>query len=74
MNDFWREQFEHFDADGVDFVPLMFNPCCTPQSEIYCSYIKAQFEQGVLYPRSNYLLWKMINGLKCYLIERKDLS
>ena len=69
-NDFWKPMFEHFDADGIDFVPLGFNPCCTPQSKVYASFTKEQFlAGGVIYPRSGYIFWKMINGLKCYLVE-----
>lgn len=67
----WKEKFEELEADGIDFVPLNFNPCCSPQSQVFDSFTKEEFLNGVLYPRSAYLFWKKINGLKCYLIETK---
>lgn len=66
----WEEEFEKLNADGIDFVPLNFNPCCTPQSQVYKSFTKEEFLKGAIYPRSNYYFWKMENGLKCYITMR----
>lgn len=71
----WEQQLEKFgQVDGVDFVPFNFNPCCTPQSQIYQSntYEELTSERGVLTPRTFWLPWRIINGLKCYLIETED--
>ena len=70
----WKEDFERLGADGVDFVPIGFNPCCTPQEKIFESYTKNEMLNGnVSYPRSAHLFWIMKNGLKCYLIEKKKM-
>lgn len=68
----WKEEFDKREAEGIDFVPLDFNPCCTPQSKVCMSYTKEEMLNGAIYPRTNYLFWKRVNGLKCYIIETRD--
>lgn len=67
----WKEQLARYgEVDGVDFVPLTFNPCCTPQGKIYQSNTYEELtEKHVATPRTNWIPWRMINGLKCYLVE-----
>lgn len=71
----WKEKLAKFgEVDGVDFVPFNFNPTCTPQNQVYQSntYKELTSEPGVFTPRTFWLPWRMINGLKCYLIETED--
>ena len=71
MDGWWMEQFDKVDAEGIDFVPFGFNPCYSNQSEVYCSYTKEEFFKKGFYPKSPYLFWKMVDGLKVYLEIKK---
>ena len=62
------EEMERLNADGVDFVPIGFNPMNASDFKIYESYTKQEFIACKGYPKSPYIFWKMINGRKTYLI------
>jgi hypothetical protein len=61
--------FINLDADGIDFVSLNFNPMNISQRDIYESYTKKEFSRIVAIPKSPYVFWKMIDGVKVYLIK-----
>ena len=72
----WKEEFEKVEkeigreVDGIDFVPLTFNPCTTPQSQVYNSFTKEEFLKGVIYPRSDWFMWYIEDGLKKYIVKK----
>ena len=68
----WEEEFELLGADGVDFVPLTFNPSCSPQSQVILSLTKEQMLNGCCGPRTQYFFWKKIYGLKMYLVPTNE--
>lgn len=68
----WEEEFELLGADGVDFVPLTFNPSCSPQSEVILSLTKEQMLRRNYGPRTQYFFWKRIYGLKMYLVPTNN--
>lgn len=70
MTDFILEEMEKLEADGVDFVPILINPLEASQN-IHCSYSKEEWKQVKAYPKSGRLYWKVINGRKFYLIEKR---
>lgn len=69
----WMQKFVYLNADGVDFVS---NPELTPNGEpageIYASYTKKELLAlpDYDYPRSHYIMWKMLFGAKCYIKEK----
>ena len=68
----WAEEFELLGGDGGDFVPLTFNPSCTPQSQVILSLTKEQVLNGACGPRTQYYFWKKIYGLKMYLVPTNE--
>lgn len=69
----WRERFEKLNADGIDFVPVDFNPYTDMKVRIIHSYNKEEMLNGAIYPRSSYLFWKMIDGKKYYLVKASEV-
>lgn len=61
----WRQQFDLLGADGIDFHSIISNP---PNCEIIDSFTKEEFLNMVMYPRTGYTFWKLIDGHKFYLI------
>lgn len=51
-------------ADGVDFIPIFYNPEIAP---IICSYTREEFEEQNYYPKSGRRYWKIVNGIKEYI-------
>lgn len=70
MTDFILEEMEKLEADGVDFVPIMTNPYDAFKN-VLCSYSKEEWKEVRGYPKSGRLYWKIINGRKFYLIEKR---
>ena len=70
MSNYWAEKFAETGADGVDFVPLIAKPWDI--KTIYDSRTKKEMLAGVAYPRSNYFFWKIVNGEKQYIVEKKN--
>ena len=67
MKDFILEEMEKHGADGVDFVPILFNSNDFP-IPIYKSYTKEQWiASDRSYPRSGRRYWKLKKGKKKYL-------
>lgn len=60
----WKKEFEKYEADGIDFVALGFDPRFT---SFKLSFSKESFLKGAKYPRSNYYFWKIKDGKKYYL-------
>lgn len=66
----WKETFDKYpEAEGVDFVSLLAKPW--RPGTIYESKTKEQMIAGCAYPRSNWLLWKMVNGKKEYIYQEQ---
>ena len=59
-----HEKMARLEADGIDFVSISAN---MNNATIYASYTKAEFDNVVCYPRSNYRFWKLINGHRVYI-------
>ena len=63
--DYILEEMDKVGADGVDFVPLWFDKRFPPP--VICSYTKEEWYHVKVYPRSNRMYWKMIDGRKQYI-------
>ena len=58
-------------ADGVDFHPIFTRP---PDCEIIQSCTKEELENpNILIPRSDYTFWKMVDGVKYYILPYKKM-
>lgn len=60
------EQIEKYEADGIDFVPIMIQEEIGIKHVIE-SYTKEQFENVKYIPKTNYLIWKIVDGEKVYI-------
>lgn len=56
---------DEVNADGVDFVPIWFDKKILPP--IICSYIREEWQYVQVYPKSNRMYWKMVDGKKVYV-------
>jgi hypothetical protein len=66
MNDFILEEMNKYDADGVDFVSIMFDPIICPN--IYKTYTREEWlASDGSYPKTNRRYWKIIDGKKTYV-------
>ena len=66
MNDFILEEMNKYDADGVDFVSIMFDPIMCPN--IYKTYTREEWlASDGSYPKTNRRYWKIIDGKKAYV-------
>ena len=66
MNDFILEEMNKYDADGVDFVSIMFDPIRCPN--IYKTYTREEWlASNRSYPKTNRRYWKIISGKKTYI-------
>jgi hypothetical protein len=66
MNDFILEEMNKYDADGVDFVSIMFDPIMCPN--IYKTYTREEWlASDGSYPKTNRRYWKIIDGKKTYV-------
>lgn len=66
MNDFILEEMNKYDADGVDFVSIMFDPIKCPN--IYETYTREEWlASNRSYPRTNRRYWKIIDEKKTYI-------
>lgn len=66
MNDFILEEMNRYDADGVDFISIMFDPTMCPN--IYKTYTREEWlASNRSYPKTNRRYWKIIDGKKTYL-------
>lgn len=70
MTNWWEQQLDNCgEVDGVDFVPLFFNPKKQKApNEIYQTNTYEELTtKDVSVPRTNWLPWRMIDGKKFYL-------
>ena len=66
MNDFILEEMNKYNADGVDFVSIMFDPIMCPN--IYKTYTREEWlASNRSYPKTNRRYWKIIDGEKTYI-------
>lgn len=66
MNDLILEEMNKYDADGVDFVSIMFDPTMCPN--IYKTYTREEWlASNRSYPKTNRRYWKIIDGKKTYV-------
>lgn len=66
MNDFILEEMNKYNADGVDFVSITFDPLRNPN--VYKTYSREEWlASDGSYPKTNRRYWKIINGKKTYI-------
>lgn len=66
MNDFILEEMNKYNADGVDFVSITFDPLRNPN--IYETYSREEWlASDRSYPKTNRRYWKIIDGKKTYI-------
>ena len=66
MNDFILEEMNKYNADGVDFVSITFDPLRNPN--IYKTYTRVEWlASDGSYPKTNRRYWKIIDGKKTYI-------
>lgn len=66
MNDFILEEMNKYNADGVDFVSITFDPFRNPN--IYKTYTREEWlASDGSYPKTNRRYWKIIDGKKTYI-------
>lgn len=66
MNDFILEEMNKYDADGVDFISIMFDSTMWPN--IYKTYTREEWlASNRSYPKTNRRYWKIIDGKKTYV-------
>lgn len=66
MNDFILEEMNKYNADGVDFVSITFDPFWNPN--IYKTYTREEWlASDGSYPKTNRRYWKIIDGKKTYI-------
>lgn len=66
MKDFILEEMNKYDADGVDFVSIMFDPTLCPN--IYKTYTRAEWlASNRSYPKTGRRYWKIIDGKRTYI-------
>ena len=66
MTDFILEEMNKYEADGVDFVSIMFDPIMCPN--IYETYTREEWlASNRSYPRTGRRYWKIIDGKKTYI-------
>lgn len=63
--DYYMEQIDKHNADGIDFVPIMIY--VGEPIPVIASYTKEEFVNEKHIPKTNYLFWKMIDGKKVYV-------
>ena len=65
MKNFILQEMEKYGADGVDFVPIWFDPSPPP---VYVSYTKQEWiNSDGSYPKTNRRYWKIVNEQKVYV-------
>lgn len=65
LMDYILEEMNKFNADGVDFVPILSLELIPP---VIASYTKEEWINGVrYYPKSGRKYWKMVGGKKSYV-------
>lgn len=72
--DYWRQQFNRLKADGVDFVAAFeISSSEITVKKIYSSYTKEEFMKldDYNYPRSHYVFWRRLFGVKCYILQKE---
>ena len=61
------EDLNKYGMDGIDFVPLFWEPYkLNNQQPIYKSYTKEEIKKELYIIKSNYYFWKMVDGKKEY--------
>ena len=66
MNDFILEEMNKYNADGVDFVSIMFDSTMRPN--IYKTYTREEWlASNRSCPKTNRRYWKIIDGKKTYI-------
>ena len=63
--DFILKEMDEANADGVDFVPVWFDKKFPPP--IICSYTREEWQYIQVYPKSNRMYWKIVDGKKEYI-------
>lgn len=63
---YYMDKMEELDADGIDFVPIMFSKE-EQFRHIIASYTKEEFKTVTGIPKTSYVFWKMVNGKKEYI-------
>ncbi len=58
------EEMDNVGADGVDFIPIFYNPEIAP---IISSYTREEFEKQNCYLKSGRRYWKIVSGNKEYI-------
>ena len=60
------ENLDKYGMDGIDFVPLFWEPYKLNNQPIYKSYTKEEFKKEFCIIKSCYYFWKMVDGKKEY--------
>ena len=69
MENYYLNKIKELEADGVDFIPLSESLMKRDylNLKIIRSHTRADLEFGIDYfPKTPYLFWKMVNGVKTY--------
>ena len=64
MSNFYLDKMDELNADGIDFIPILFGEGVP---SIIASYNKEEFKSVDGIPKTNYKYWKMIDGKKMYI-------
>ena len=60
------ENLDKYGMDGIDFVPLFWEPYKLNNQPIYKSYTKEEFKKELCIIKSHYYFWKIVDGKKEY--------
>jgi hypothetical protein len=60
-----EEEMLKFNADGIDFIPVWLDKESDPP--IICSYTFNEFRKVNWIPKSNWRLWRIVDGKKVYI-------
>lgn len=63
---YYMDKLEELDADGIDFVPIMFSKE-EQLKHVIASYTKEEFKSVKGIPKTSYLFWKIVDGKKKYI-------
>lgn len=65
ITDIYKD-LDKYGMDGIDFVPLFWEPYKLNNQPIYKSYTKEEFKKELCIIKSCYYFWKMVDGKKEY--------
>lgn len=65
ITDIYKD-LDKYGMDGIDFVPLFWEPYKLNNQPIYKSYTKKEFKKELCIIKSCHYFWKMVDGKKEY--------